>query len=103
MHKMTKDEQFLFIRSLQCPELFQELTNMMLLTKKNPGKLRIPSFFTGVYQTLIQLGYDRSWVEREFREEVEHHYIAQTVAYCNANPELNYQVLPFLLEAYFQH
>lgn len=102
MRTMTKDEQFLFLRSLQCPELFQELTNMMILTKKAPGKLRIPSFFTGVYQTLIQLGYDRVWVEGEFREEAEHYYIAQTLAYCNANPDIDYQVLPFLLHTHFQ-
>lgn len=52
-------------------ELFDEIESM-----KNPeSKISYSRYLKGVRVTLISLGYDEDWVEKDFRNALEKEYL----------------------------
>lgn len=75
--RMSQDEMMQFIKNVGRSELFEEMEDAKELahvyTTWN-GKSR---YLKAVRASLIALGYDREWVDTDFKEAIEDYYYGE--------------------------
>lgn len=69
--RMTEDQMYSFIDSIDRCELHEELRDIYI-TKTQQGNSK---YLKAIRTALITLGYDEKWVNEEFRDLLEETYI----------------------------